>query len=374
MDKDAQIKNGRIVKSPEMERRINAFRKWYDGKGGVIVQANVEDTRLGVPEYVIEKLGLEIFELKWGQGAKDIGGEVQLRSMERARQLHERGYIVLPDPTQETSQRAFEAGGIHQFERHSRLGMVDEEDFYRSVEHLRGLGAKYVTLKTGAYRATDLARAIKFSSNAGIDLLTIDGAGGGTGMSPWRMMNEWGIPTVYLQCLAYDMCKELAARGEYVPPIAIAGGFSLEDHIYKAIALGAPFVKAVCLGRALMAAAMVGKTEGNKVMDGHEVEDAYLGLFAVGAELKKRFGDEFKNLPAGAIGFYSYVQRLKQGLQQLMAGSRKFALRHIDRTDLISLTREAEDISGIPYVMDAEKDEVAKILSSNGAKMSAVGK
>jgi hypothetical protein len=123
-----------------------------------------------------------------------------------------------------------------------------------------------------------------------------------------------------------------------------------------------------------MAAAMVGKTEGNKVMDGHEVEDAYLGLFAVGAELKKRFGDEFKNLPAGAIGFYSYVQRLKQGLQQLMAGSRKFALRHIDRTDLISLTREAEDISGIPYVMDAEKDEVAKILSSNGAKMSAVGK
>jgi signal transduction histidine kinase len=29
-----------------------------------------------------------------------------------------------------------------------------------------------------------------------LDLLTVDGAGGGTGMSPWRMMNEWGIPPV----------------------------------------------------------------------------------------------------------------------------------------------------------------------------------
>jgi hypothetical protein len=84
MDPQAEFKNGKISKSPEMERRIEAFKKWYDGKGGIIIQANVEDTKLGVPEYVIEKLGIEIFELKWGQGAKDIGGEVKLPSLERA--------------------------------------------------------------------------------------------------------------------------------------------------------------------------------------------------------------------------------------------------------------------------------------------------
>ena len=107
MDRDAEFKNGKIVKSPEMERRINAYKSWYEGKGGVIVQANVEDTKLGVPEYVIEKLGVEIFELKWGQGAKDIGGEVKLSTMDRAKQLKERGYIVLPDPTTSSAQRAF---------------------------------------------------------------------------------------------------------------------------------------------------------------------------------------------------------------------------------------------------------------------------
>ncbi len=367
MDPQAEIKNGRIVRSPEMERRVNAFKQWYTGSGGIIIQANVEDTKLGVPEYVIEKLGIEIFELKWGQGAKDIGGEVKLRSIERALQLNERGYIVLPDPTLPTSQEAFKAGGISEFERHSRLGMVEEESFHKSVEYLRKVGAKYVTLKTGAYRPADLARAIKYSSDAKLDLLTIDGAGGGTGMSPWRMMNEWGIPTVQLECLAYRMCERLAKRGAYIPPMAIAGGLSLEDHIFKAIALGAPYVKAICLGRAIFTAAMVGKTHGKLMsqkmdIEGEDIEQGYLRLFAVGAELKERFGKDFAKLPPGAIGMYSYIDRMKQGLQQLMAGARKFALEHIDRNDLVALTKDAADVSGIDYVMDSDAKEVDEIL------------
>jgi len=367
MDPQAEFQNGKIVKSPEMERRVNTYKKWYDGKGGLVVQANVEDTKLGVPEYVIEKLGVEIFELKWGQGAKDIGGEVKLPSIERAMQLKERGYIVLPDPTNPAAQAAFKSGGISDFERHSRLGMVDEESFLKAVEQIRSVGAKYVTLKTGAYRPADLARAIKYSSDAKIDLLTIDGAGGGTGMSPWRMMNEWGIPTVELECLAYQMCERLAAKGAYIPPIAVGGGLSLEDHMFKVLALGAPHVKAVLFGRAIMTAGMVGKTHGKMMaekmeLEGEDAADGYVKLFAVGSQLKERFGKEFEALPPGAIGIYSYIDRLRQGLQQLMAGERKFALKYIERGDLVALTREAADVSGIPYVMDSDKEEIDKIL------------
>ena len=367
MDPQAEFSNGKISRSPEMERRVNAFKEWYDGKGGIIIQANVEDTKLGVPEYVIEKLGIEIFELKWGQGAKDIGGEVKLPSIERALELKDRGYIVLPDPTNPAVQEAFKAGGITEFERHSRLGMVDEEAFHKSVKRLRSLGAKYVTLKTGAYRPADLARAIKYSSDAKIDLLTIDGAGGGTGMSPWRMMNEWGIPTVQLECLTYQMCEKMKAKGAYIPPIAIAGGLSLEDHLFKAIALGAPYVKAICLGRAMLTAAMVGKTHGKLMAqkmedEGEDPSDGYLKLFATAAELKERFGNDFSEIPPGAIGMYSYIDRMKQGLQQFMAGARKFALQYIDRDDLVALTRDAAEVSGIDYVMDSDAEEVEKIL------------
>jgi hypothetical protein len=72
----------------------------------------------------------------------------------------------------------------------------------------------------------------------------------------------------------------------------LAGGFSFEDGIFKALALGAPYTKAVCMGRALMIPGMVGK---NIVEAG-----------------------EIKNIPLGAIGIYSYAGKLKAGLQQLM--------------------------------------------------------
>ena len=101
--------------------------------------------------------------------------------------------------------------------------------------------------------------AIKWGANAKIDLLTIDGSGGGTGMSPWRMMQEWGLPSIYLHAAARDFCQVLADKGQRPPDIAFAGGFSSEDGVFKAIALGAPFVKAVCMGRALMIPGMVGK-------------------------------------------------------------------------------------------------------------------
>lgn len=371
MDPQGEIKNGKIYESPEMRRRIETYKKWHkDGKGNVIVQMNVEDTRLGVAEYVIDKLGVEVIELKWGQGAKDIGGEVKLPSLERAQQLKSRGYIVYPDPEDPFVVENFKNGGFKEFERHSRLGMVSEDGFYKEVERLRKLGAKYVTLKTGAYRPRDLALAVKLASNAKIDLLTVDGAGGGTGMSPWRMMNEWGVPTIELECLLYRCLKTLDEKGKFIPSCAMAGGFSLEDHLFKGIALAAPYIKAICLGRATMTAAMVGNTIGQIAKSGKSlpIDISKYGetvdqIFVSSVDLKEKLGkEEFEKLPPGAIGMYTYYERLGTGLKQFMAGARKFGLNNISRDDIFALTREAADISGISFVMDADKEEMDRIL------------
>jgi glutamate synthase domain-containing protein 2 len=368
MDPDAEIKNSHVVRSPEMERRVKTFQQWYDGYGGIVVQYNVEDGRLGVPEYAVEKLGVQIIEPKWGQGAKDIGGEVKLPSLERALQLKSRGYIVLPDPEDQVIREAFKQGDFKEFERHSRLGMVDEEGFHKEVQRLKKVGAKYVTLKTGAYRPADLARAVKYASDAKIDLLTVDGAGGGTGMSPWRMMNEWGIPTVYLQSLLYQYLKRLDQKGAFIPSCAMAGGLALEDHVFKALALAAPYIKAICLGRASMTATMVGNTVGEMVKKGKVPADvAKFGtdvehIFILAAKLKDKYGKDFERIPTGTIGMVTYFDRLNAGLQQLMAGARKFGLKYISRDDLVALTRKASEMSGIPYVMDSDREEVDKIL------------
>jgi glutamate synthase domain-containing protein 2 len=370
MDDESEIKNGRIVRSPDMEKRVGLFQKWNDGYGTVAVQANVEDTRLGVQEYVIEKLGVETVELKWGQGAKDIGGEVKIKNLKKAQELYKRGYIVLPNPEDPNVIRAFEHGSFKEFERHSRLGMVEEETFMARVEELRKAGAKYVFLKTGAYRPVDLARAVKYASKAKLDLLTVDGAGGGTGMSPWRMMNEWGIPSVELWSLLYEYLKKLDEKGEFIPDVCAAGGITFEDQIYKTLALGAPYFKAVGMARSPLAAAMVGKTIGKRIKEdqipvyverfGNKIEE----IFVTATELKNEYGDKFEDIPTGALGVHSYFKRLNQGLRQLMAGNRKFTLEYIQRDDIASLTRDAENISGIPYVTDVDKEEVEAILNS----------
>ncbi len=373
MDPEAVIRNGRVVDTADLKRRVHLYKSYQSGGyGAIIVQANIEDTRLGVQEYAIEKLGVECVELKWGQGAKNIGGEVKISSLAKAQMLHERGYIVLPDPTDAVVIRAFQHGAFKEFERHSRVGMVTEESFARRVEELRAAGAKHVFLKTGAYRPADLARAISFASKYKLDLLTVDGAGGGTGMSPWRMMNEWGVPPVELHSLLYEYAKRLAEQKQYVPALAVAGGFTFEDQIFKGLALGAPFVKLVGMARSPIAAAMVGKTIGRAIEEGQlPVYIERFGrsrdeIFVTATALRQQLGDEaFETLPPGALGLYTYYERLAQGLRQFLAGSRKFCVEHISRDDLASLTREAAEISGIPNVMDVDKAEVDEILHAS---------
>jgi glutamate synthase domain-containing protein 2 len=370
MDVDSKYNDGKVVRSPELEWRVKMYNEWREeGYGAIAVQANIEDTKLGVLEYAISDLEVDAVELKWGQGAKDIGGEVKIKDLAKARLLKKRGYIVLPDPDDPDVIESFKQRHFTEFERHSRVGMVTEEGFVNRVKELRSLGAKYVFLKTGAYRPADVARAVKFSSVSKIDLLTIDGAGGGTGMSPWRMMNEWGIPSVEIWSLTYQYVDRLAKKGEYVPSIAFAGGITMEDHIFKALALGAPYVKAIGMARAPLTASTVAKNVGRRITEdnlpvyyaryGNTVE----AIFVEASRLKRRLKKRFQGLPTGALGLYTYNQRLVQGLKQLMCGARKFAVQHITRDDIVALTPEAARISQIKYVMEADKDEVEKILS-----------
>ncbi len=371
MDPEVVIRNGRVVDTVDLKRRVKLFKDYQrDGYGAIIVQANIEDTRLGVQEYAISELGVECVELKWGQGAKDIGGEVKIASLEQAQRLYKHGYVVLPNPTDPNIIKAYEQGAFKEFERHSRVGMVSEESFASRVQELREAGAKYIFLKTGAFRPADLARAVLYASRYEIDLLTVDGAGGGTGMSPWRMMNEWGMPPVYLHSLLYSYIKRLADRGEHVPALALAGGFAFEDQIFKGLALGAPYVKVIGMARAPLAAAMVGKTIG-RTMEEQQLPvyvERFGGskeeIFVTASALRTEMGDrEFERVPTGALGIFTYYERLAQGLRQLMAGSRKFAIEYLTRDDLAALTREAAQVSGIPYVMEVDQGKVERILS-----------
>jgi glutamate synthase domain-containing protein 2 len=387
IDREAEIEKGKIKKAPELDRRVETFLRYYDGYGAIIVQMNVEDTRNGVAEYLIEKYGDKVvIELKWGQGAKDIGGEIQVESLDYAIFLKKRGYVVDPDPEKPEVQEAFKHGSIKSIARHSRLGYTNlsdsdkvQEDFFKEVEYLRNLGYKRISLKTGSYGMQALAMSIRYASDAELDLLTIDGSGGGTGMSPWNMMESWGVPSIFLHSKAYEYATLLAKKGIRVVEMAFAGGLAREDHIFKALALGAPYTKMVCMGRSLMIPGYLGsniegainpsrKEELNGNWDelpkfiaemGTHPEEIFSGYY----DVEKRVGkDEMKNVPYGAIALCTLCDKLQAGLQQLLAGARKFNVGEISRDDLFSANRETQEETGIPFVTEIENEKAKAIL------------
>jgi hypothetical protein len=388
IDREAVLENGRIISAPELDRRIETFMRYYDGYGAIIVQMNVEDTRNGVAEYIAEKYGDKvIMELKWGQGAKDIGGEIQVSDLDYARFLKDRGYVVDPNPYDETVVAAFKEGGIKSFARHSRLGATDidsvagvEDAFKGAVQHLRNLGFKRISLKTGSYGMEALAMAIRYSADCGLDLLTIDGSGGGTGMSPWNMMESWGVPSLPLHARAYEYCKVLEERGIKVPDISFAGGFAREDHLFKALALGAPYAKLICMGRAPMIPGYLGsniqgalqpatRAQYNGRWDHLPTSVSTYGetpeqIFAGWEAVKNKVGaDEMKNIPWGAVAMYGYADKLACGLQQFMAGARKFSLPEISRDELMCNNHETAKVTGLPYVADALHNQALDVLN-----------
>ena len=375
MDAEAKIENGKLTYSKELKRRVDSFRKFWDGKyGDVVIQTNVEDQRLGIDVYALSKLEVNVIERKWGQGAKAIGGEVRINNIEKAILLKKRGYIVIPDPEDPTVQKAFKEGVFTTFERHSRVGIPKEKPFIEDIEWLREQGAKHVFLKTGAYRPSAVAYTMKFASEAKIDALSFDGAGGGTGMSPVPMMDEMSIPTVYLEALVLKCAQILKKKGRHVPDMVMAGGFIEETSILKAIALSnfgeRPLIKAVLMGRSPITAAM--KSSYFKQL---AQEDKLPRVFAerygttpekffiATPELKKKYGNRFSDIPLEAIGVYTYLtDRVGVGLKQMMAGARKWKLDLLDRNDLMSLSERATKVTGIPTAEEVEKDAIEKIL------------
>ncbi len=389
IDPAAEFSGGRVTKAPELDRRIASYRRYRDEYGAILVQMNVEDTRNGVAEYVIDTYGDDvILELKWGQGAKDIGGEISVTDIEYARFLKKRGYLVDPNPDQPGVEEAFAKGAIRHFARHSRLGYTNlnsyeevRNDFMLSVDRLRALGFKGITLKTGAYGMQALALAMRLASDAGLDLLNIDGAGGGTGMSPWDMMEHWGVPSLLLHAKAHEYADILSKRALPVPHLALAGGFARSSSIFKGLALGAPYTRLICMGRAMMIPGFLGaniegvlkpenraKVHGNwdslpkTVADfGNSPEEIFAGYHGVRNKVGK---DAMANVPFGAIAMWTLLDKLGAGLQQFMAGARKFRLDAVSRNDIAACNREVESETGIPFITEAQDESAKAILNA----------
>ena len=71
-----------------------------------------------------------------------------------------------------------------------------------------------------------------------------------------------------------------------------------------------------------------------------------------------------KNVPYGAIALYTMIDKLHCGMQQLLAGARKFKVNQLTREDIFAGNRETARETGIRHMADANGESARKILNS----------
>ncbi len=366
-DPGLELEKGVVTKAPLIQEMVETFRRYDRGYGDIVLQANPDDENLKVLDYAITRLGVKSVELKFGQAAKGIQGMGPVKTLKDALRFDAMGYLILPDPKDPEVARAHEEGIGEPFMKIGKLPLWDEAFLIQRVEELRALGADQVFFKTGPFDPADLMKILVIASKARVDLVTFDGAGGGSGNSPTKMMNEWGIPTVEMGSLLVRILEKMAEKGYELPNVALAGGLVMEDDVYKALALGAPHIKFVGIGRGAMAAAFVGKETGDALKEGtlsktHAAYGETAGeIFNQIRVLKSWYGEAAQSLPLGSVGVYSYLSRIETGLKQFMALNRRFTLDHIAREDLVPLTETAARITGLKTYSETALDALEKL-------------
>lgn len=349
-DPNLKIENGKVVEFKALGTILDSFSRYYRGYGQIVLQCNVEDDMLGVPEYAIKEYNLEALEFKFGQSAKGTQPARKLKNRDEALRKQDLKILVFPDPMDPEIIKKNEEGICPNFYSYARLPLWDEGYLIPRIERLREMGVKNFYLKMAGYDREDLERVLRIGSEAKVDMITFDGAGGGSGYSPCKMMNEWSLPTILLEESVCKIVEKLKAEGRYIPAITITGGLSSEDHVFKALAFGDQNVTSIGLCRASMTAAMTGKNIGERIKEGNvpknlkkygdTVDEIYYDL----ADLRSIYGKKADEFSLGAVGVFSYLNKIAFGLKHFAALNRKFDVSYLNRSDLIPLTRDAKDI------------------------------
>ena len=136
-------------------------------------------------------------------------------------------------------------------------------------------------------------------------------------MSPWPMMNEWGIPTFYLQSLACEFAGKLVKKG-YRSLISQWQVVSPMTRVFKALAMGSPYFRAVAMGRGLMIPGMVGKNirkwikEGDLPKSVSRFGTTIPEIFVCYEELKEKYGNVSMRFPLAPWEF-THIPEIRTG-------------------------------------------------------------
>ncbi len=187
-----------------------------------------------------------------------------------------------------------------------------------------------VSVKLGAGRVRD---DIKIAMKDGFDFVELDGLQGSTGAAGNEVLEYVGIPTLSAIQEALDALEEIDCAGQL--QIVLMGGVKDGIDVAKAIALGA---NAAAVGTGIIIA-------GGCIacMQCH-VGTCVVGIATQNPEHEKRY-----NTPVEARNMHRYLESMRWQMAAIADAHGYNDIHQLNRDDLVALTPEAAEITGLPY-------------------------
>ncbi len=210
--------------------------------------------------------------------------------------------------------------------------VLGADDLVIKVEEFReATGYKIpVSVKLGAGRVRD---DIKIAMKDGFDYVQLDGLQGSTGAAGNEVLEYVGIPTVAAIQDALNALAEIDCTGQL--QIILMGGIKDGVDAAKAIALGADAV-AVGTG-AIIAGGCIA------CMQCH-VGTCVVGIATQDPEHEKRY-----NTAVEARNMHRYFESMRWQMAAIADAHGYSDIQQLGRGDLVALTREVAEITGLPY-------------------------
>ena len=210
--------------------------------------------------------------------------------------------------------------------------ILGADDLVIKVEELReATGYRLpVSVKLGAGRIHD---DIKIAVKDGFDFVELDGMQGSTGAGGAEVMEYVGIPTISAICEAERALASIGRRDDI--EIVLMGG--LRD--------GVDAVKAMCLGADAVALGTAAIIAGGCIacMQCH-VGQCVTGIATQDPDHEMRYKPLIE-----ARHIHAYLESVRWQIAAITKGLGYDDVRGPCRDDLVALTREAAEITGLPY-------------------------
>lgn len=187
-----------------------------------------------------------------------------------------------------------------------------------------------VSVKLGAGRIRD---DIKIAAKDGFDFVELDGMQGSTGAGSAEVIDNVGIPTLPAIIEAIEALEEIDARDNI--QLVVMGG--LRD--------GVDAVKALCLGADAVAFGTSVIVAGGCIscMQCH-IGQCVTGIATQDPEHEKRYQPEVE-----ASNIHRFLESVRWQIAAITRGLGYDDVTSLNKDDLVALTREAADITGLPY-------------------------